>query len=168
MAVECWSNEIVIGDGYEALEHPSVLPGCRRVGGFMAESLLAQKVLQGNTGYRNHPQLIRFQQVSRPEAAIAAYLTGCGMRPIGGTGLIRPGLARRDFTILYRLNRVSWSTSCAGWLINCRLAVPTSTRFYFRLNRSNLIPFHPVPGGIEAWERRCCRVSFPIECNPIE
>jgi hypothetical protein len=37
--------------------------------------LLAQKVLQGKTkGYRHHPQLIRFQAYSRPEAAIAAYL----------------------------------------------------------------------------------------------
>jgi hypothetical protein len=40
------------------------------------EALLAQKVLQGKTkGYRHHPQLIRFQACSRPETAIAAYLT---------------------------------------------------------------------------------------------
>lgn len=40
------------------------------------EALLAQKVLKGKTsGYRNHPQLERFKEHPRPEAAIAAYLT---------------------------------------------------------------------------------------------
>ena len=39
------------------------------------EALLAQKVLQGKTkGYRHHPQLIRFQTLLRPEAAVASYL----------------------------------------------------------------------------------------------
>ena len=39
------------------------------------ESLLAQKVLQGQTrGYRNHPQLARFRAHPDPLAAIAAYL----------------------------------------------------------------------------------------------
>ncbi len=39
------------------------------------EALLAQKVLQGDTkGYRNHPQLLRFQSHSHPLAAIASYL----------------------------------------------------------------------------------------------
>jgi hypothetical protein len=41
------------------------------------EALLAQKVLQGKTkGYRNHPQLIRFQELSNSLGAIAAYLRG--------------------------------------------------------------------------------------------
>jgi hypothetical protein len=40
------------------------------------EALLAQKVLRGKTtGYRHHPQLIRFQKHSRPVAVLAAYLT---------------------------------------------------------------------------------------------
>jgi hypothetical protein len=39
------------------------------------ESLLAQKVLMGETkGYRHHPQLIRFRLCSVPLAAIASYL----------------------------------------------------------------------------------------------
>jgi hypothetical protein len=39
------------------------------------ESLLAQKVLKGETtGYRNHPQLIRFRSQPDPAAAIATYL----------------------------------------------------------------------------------------------
>lgn len=41
------------------------------------EGLLAQKVLLGDTkGYRNHPQLVRFQEQKDPLAAIATYLAG--------------------------------------------------------------------------------------------
>lgn len=39
------------------------------------ESLLAQKVLQGETGgYKNHPQLVRFRASQDPLGAIAEYL----------------------------------------------------------------------------------------------
>ena len=39
------------------------------------ETLLAQKVLQGETvGYRNHPQLSRFKSSTNPTGAIARYL----------------------------------------------------------------------------------------------
>lgn len=39
------------------------------------EGLLAQKVLAGKTrGYTNHPQLDRFREHARPQAAIASYL----------------------------------------------------------------------------------------------
>jgi hypothetical protein len=39
------------------------------------ETLLAQKVLQGETkGYRYHPQLIRFRACPDPLAAVATYL----------------------------------------------------------------------------------------------
>ncbi len=40
------------------------------------ESLLAQKVLEGETrGYRHHPQLERFRKSEDPAAAIAYYLS---------------------------------------------------------------------------------------------
>jgi len=40
------------------------------------EALLAQKVLAGGTsGYRNHPQLIRFKMQAAPAEAMAAFLT---------------------------------------------------------------------------------------------
>jgi hypothetical protein len=39
------------------------------------ESLLAKKVLEGNTkGYINHPQLIRFRDCPKPEPAINLFL----------------------------------------------------------------------------------------------
>jgi hypothetical protein len=41
------------------------------------ESILAQKVLQGKTkGYRNHPQLRRFNNHLHPQRAITHYLRG--------------------------------------------------------------------------------------------
>ena len=41
------------------------------------EALLAQEVLKGATrGYRNHPQLIRFQSLPDPSGAIASFLRG--------------------------------------------------------------------------------------------
>lgn len=39
------------------------------------EGLLARAVLRnGTTGYRHHPQLLRFQSHSTPRTAISAYL----------------------------------------------------------------------------------------------
>jgi hypothetical protein len=39
--------------------------------------LLAQKVLAGGTtGYRHHPQLVRFLAMTDPQAVMAAYLAG--------------------------------------------------------------------------------------------
>ncbi|MDO5670087.1 MAG: pyrimidine dimer DNA glycosylase/endonuclease V [Corynebacterium sp.] len=41
------------------------------------ETLLAQKVLTGNTrGYRNHPQLTRFRAHEDPLLAVSVYLQG--------------------------------------------------------------------------------------------
>ena len=54
--------------------HPKYLDA-RGLVALWREALLAQAVLQGKTvGYRNHPQLIRFREASRPVAVIAEYL----------------------------------------------------------------------------------------------
>jgi Pyrimidine dimer DNA glycosylase len=54
--------------------HPKYLDA-RGLVGLWRETLLAQKVLQGNTqGYRNHPQLIRFKEQTDPVASVATYL----------------------------------------------------------------------------------------------
>jgi len=53
--------------------HPKYLD---RVGlvALWRESLLAQKVLRGETvAYKSHPQLIRFKNLAHPERAIASY-----------------------------------------------------------------------------------------------
>lgn len=54
--------------------HPSQLDA-KGLTALWREALLAQKVLEGKTkGYRNHPQLIRFQELSEPLNAISYYL----------------------------------------------------------------------------------------------
>ena len=56
--------------------HPKYLDATGLVA-LWRESLLAQKVLRGDTrGYKHHPQLIRFQALPDPPAAIAAFLGG--------------------------------------------------------------------------------------------
>lgn len=56
--------------------HPKYLDAAGLVA-LWRESLLAQKVLQGETiGYKNHPQLIRFKNHPCPQIAIATYLNG--------------------------------------------------------------------------------------------
>ena len=54
--------------------HPSLLDRAGLVA-LWREALLAQKVLTGSTtGYRHHPQLVRFRQARNPTRAIASYL----------------------------------------------------------------------------------------------
>lgn len=54
--------------------HPQYLDK-QGLGGLWRETLLAQKVLRGETkGYRNHPQLERFRKTADPLAAIGSYL----------------------------------------------------------------------------------------------
>jgi len=54
--------------------HPKYLDARGRVA-LWRETLLAQKVLQGDTrGYRSHPQLIRFKEQTDPVAYMATYL----------------------------------------------------------------------------------------------
>jgi hypothetical protein len=56
--------------------HPRYLDA-RGLVALWREALLAQKVLAGGTtGYRHHPQLVRFRAVADPSAAIATYLAG--------------------------------------------------------------------------------------------
>lgn len=120
------------------------------------ESLLAQKVLKGETrGYRSHPQLIRFQAQPSPVAAIATYL-----RPIYDEavqrgyrfdpskiepGLIAPPLVATSGQLLYE-----WA----------HLKRKLSRRAPERLPALTLIALpelHPlfrlIEGGVETWER---------------
>jgi hypothetical protein len=54
--------------------HPCYLD-VRGLCGLWREALLAQKVLRGETtGYRSHPQLLRFKAHPQPLDAISAYL----------------------------------------------------------------------------------------------
>ncbi|MBC7112661.1 MAG: hypothetical protein H5T34_01345 [Candidatus Methanomethyliales bacterium] len=54
--------------------HPKYLD-CRGLVAVWREGLLAKKVLEGKVkGYRNHPQLLRFERYEKPVDLIDAYL----------------------------------------------------------------------------------------------
>jgi len=56
--------------------HPKYLDA-RGLCALWREALLAQAVLRGSTsGYRNHPQLIRFREQPDPARSICSYLLG--------------------------------------------------------------------------------------------
>jgi hypothetical protein len=63
------------------------------------ETLLAQKVLQGETrGYRNHPQLRRFKELSDPVGAVARYLREIHAEAVRrGYNFSAGKIAARDF-----------------------------------------------------------------------
>ena len=119
------------------------------------ETLLAQKVLQGDTkGYRNHPQLDRFKAQRDPVAAVAAYLCGICAEAQGRGYHFNEGkiAAQRDAgkiatargQLLYEWNH---------FRKKLRLRDPKC----FRELQSVRIPephplFRIVPGSVEAWE----------------
>jgi len=121
------------------------------------EALLAQKVLFGLTsGYRSHPQLIRFRSHPQPLQAIGAFLAGLGEEAE------RRGY-RFDTTKILQPGTVSQITETDGQLLF------EWTHLKEKLEkRAPLLPpqfhdiimpephplFHIAPGGIRSWEKR--------------
>ena len=121
------------------------------------EALLARAVLRGETtGYRHHPQLLRFQSQAAPRSAINAYLKfvllEAGSRgysfnhrkvgPVRTSGLIAStdGQLRYEWQHLMRKLRARSPSLYRQW---CRVDSPEP---------------HPLfiitPGAVEPWERR--------------
>jgi hypothetical protein len=120
------------------------------------EGLLAQKVLLGKTrGYKNHPQLQRFQSTRNPPGAIAGYL-----REIAAEALLRGyhfdaekiGTAEFSGTLPVSRGQVSYEF---GHLLK-KLEKRDRPRFFrqMKVKRISLHPlFHLVSGKVETWER---------------
>ena len=120
------------------------------------ETLLAQKVLQGQTrGYRDHPQLIRFRSQTHPLRSQAAYL-----RVIHRESVLRnyrfnaskidsePSLRKLDCTrgqLLYE------------WQHLKRKLKQRNPYIYAKIKRIAVPEAHPlfviVDGDIESWEQ---------------
>ena len=121
------------------------------------EALLAQKVLTAETsGYRHHPQLVRFQAQADPPAVIASFLAGLaeeahrrGYRFETTKILPRRFLGRlpeTDGQLLYESSHLK---------AKLRARAPQM----FRALRGVTIPephplFRIVHGGVRDWERR--------------
>lgn len=122
------------------------------------ESLLAQKVLQGETkGYRRHPQLRRFRDHPYPQRAIAHYLRVVweeGSRR--GYHFNKAKIGSRGSRLIKKIPlaegqlRYEWQ-----WL--CTKVQRRDPPSYHQLLAVTAIECHPsfevVEGTIEAWER---------------
>lgn len=120
------------------------------------EALLAQKVLAGATsGYRHHPQLVRFRAQADPLAAIATFLVGIADEAQRrGYHFDAPKISRRRFTgqipetsgqLLYEWGHLK---------AKLRARAPQTGRQF----RSVTIPephplFRIVPGEVRDWEK---------------
>lgn len=134
--------------------HP-VLLDSKGIVAVWREALLAQAVLSGRTtGYRNHPQLIRFRSCSNSLSAIATYLQG-----IHREATLR-GYRFDEKRILHKAfdHKLPVSQGQLRFeMKHLRSKLRTRDRTaYARLRTFKNIPAHPlfriVPGDIEEWE----------------
>jgi hypothetical protein len=122
------------------------------------ESLLAQKVLRGETkGYRNHPQLKRFRGHHHPQRAIAHYLTaiweeGQQRGYHFSKSKIGEGAAKKIRKITTTIGQLRYELH---WL--CVKVQRRDPARYQQLLSVQEIECHPsfqvVEGAIEEWEK---------------
>lgn len=120
------------------------------------ETLLAQKVLQGQTkGYRNHPQLLRFAEMEQPLAAIGDYLwevvTEAQAR---GYAFDAAKVANRsgETRMLVTEGQLAFE-----WEHYLKKTLQRSPVVYERVKQIRMPEPHPLfqvmPGGIAEWEK---------------
>lgn len=135
--------------------HPKYLDA-RGLVALWRETLLAQKVLQGNTnGYRNHPQLIRFREQTDPLKCVATYLRviqqEAGRRGYNfDPGKIASGGGRRRMKCSSGQLLFEWHHLKS----KLKLRDPRKHAEIERLHDPEAHPFFViVDGDVEAWER---------------
>jgi hypothetical protein len=120
------------------------------------ESLLAQKVLRGETkGYRRHPQLERFRAAANPRAAIGQYLLvihGEASRRGYSFQLSKIGRKRRNRALPVTRGQLKYE-----WL-HLKRKLRSRNRTHYLLYRSIKSPsVHPsfrlIGGRVAMWER---------------
>lgn len=141
--------------------HPRYLDS-RGLVALWREALLAQAVLGGRTsGYRYHPQLVRFRSHPRPLAAIAEYL--CGVLTEAqrrnyhfADGAIGPARTSRRIAVTRGQMEHEWK----HLLRKLRKRDPERYRRLRGLKRPTPHPlFRVVPGPVESWEKTARRGS---------
>jgi hypothetical protein len=120
------------------------------------EALLAREVLRGRTsGYRRHPQLVRFQSCASPRTAINRYLALVYAEAHArGYAFDRSKLGREGSRqrILVTEGQLQYEW---GWLLSkLRRRSPSVHRRHLEIRRPAAHPlFRVVPGPIAEWER---------------
>ena len=121
------------------------------------EALLAQKVLAGaTTGYRHHPQLIRFQAQADPSSAIATFLAGLADEAQRrGYQFDSTKISPRRFRGKIAETRGQLAYEWNHLQVKLRKRAPTLAREFRGLASPEPHPlFRIVPGGVRDWERR--------------
>lgn len=120
------------------------------------EGLLARKVLQGKTkGYRNHPQLHRFNATKNPVASVSWYLKIVAEEAsIRGYhfSISKLGTVRKPKLIPVTEGQVSYEFN---HLLN-KLSIRDPERFHHlgTIGSPRLHPlFYELSGPVEPWER---------------
>src|SRR5664279_4663727 len=119
------------------------------------EALLAKNVLEGETsGYRNHPQLIRFKQAKSPVEAINQYLSEVYSESVKRN--YKFDKQKIDWT--FNKSKLTVTTGQLNYEVR-HLLVKLKTRDinkYEELRASPIVDIHPlfilVSGDIEKWE----------------
>jgi hypothetical protein len=135
--------------------HPKYLDA-RGLVGLWREALLAQAVLLGNTtGYRNHPQLLRFRQHSDPPEAIVTYLAG-----VHAESLVRgyrfDASKMRNLNASVRLTETDGQLSWEWEHLKAKLEVrsPEMHASLADVRRPEAHPmFDIIAGPVRPWER---------------
>lgn len=135
--------------------HPKYLDA-RGLVALWRETLLAQKVLEGNTkGYRNHPQLIRFKAQTDPVACVATYLRFIQQEAVSrgynfDRTKIAPGQSRRRMKCSRGQLLFEWEH------LKQKLKL-RDPRKHAEIKQSRSPEAHPlfviVDGDVESWER---------------
>lgn len=120
------------------------------------EGLLAQKVLTGATsGYRNHPQLLRFRSQAQPAFAMSCYLSGLvAEAELRGYHFNRSKIL--SWKLDQRLEEHDGQLNYEWQHLLGKLAV-RSPATYMQYRDIKVVEPHPlfiiVPGGIKDWEK---------------
>ena len=120
------------------------------------EALLAQKVLAGETrGYRQHPQLARFQAQAQPRAAIATFLAGLAAEARQrGYQFDASKISRRRFAGQIPETDGQLLYEWAHLKAKLRKRAPQLARQFRNVTRPEPHPlFRIVPGGVRDWEK---------------
>jgi len=120
------------------------------------EALLAKKVLRGETtGYRSHPQLIRFREQSSPRAAIAAYLNFVYEEAVTRGYRFNSRKIGRRYAAENMLE--TKGQLLYEWQHLKNKLITRDSGQFMRLSKITLPEPHPlfkiVPGGVRQWER---------------
>jgi hypothetical protein len=135
--------------------HPSLLDPKALVAGWR-EALLAQAVLAGKTrGYKQHPQLQRFQSARSPLALIGAYLLALQVEATARgykfdrSRILKPRALIRRLPLQRGQLQFEWQ----HLLRKARLRTPAWARGLKGVSPKAHPLFKLKAGGVESWER---------------